>query len=70
LLQKQGKPILLDWAEANYVDASILQVLLSLRPSLAQQRPPVSVVKDNPSIREYLESSGLSSYFPTIVPVP
>jgi anti-anti-sigma factor len=56
--------VTLDWAEAEHVDASVLQVLLALRKSLAEDGLELVVNNDNPRVRVYLKLSGLSEYFP------
>lgn len=58
-----SKDFVLDWKEAEHVDASALQVVLSLKKSLEAAGQSLSVEKDNPQVREYLRISGLESYF-------
>ncbi|MGA9528540.1 MAG: STAS domain-containing protein [Terriglobales bacterium] len=56
--------VAIDWAEAEHVDASVLQVLLALRKLLGERGLPLVVDKDNTKVREYLRLSGLTEYFP------
>lgn len=56
--------VAIDWSAAEHVDASVLQVLLALRNSLAEHGLPFVVDKDNLQVREFLRLSGLSEYFP------
>ncbi len=64
-----SKDFVLDWKEAEHVDASALQVVLSLKKSLDVAGRTLSVEKDNPQVRDYLRISGLEPYFP-LVPTP
>ncbi len=56
--------VAIDWGEAEHVDASVLQVLLAFRKSLAERGSAFMVDRDNLKVREYLKLSGLSEYFP------
>jgi anti-anti-sigma regulatory factor len=55
--------LVVDWEAAERVHTSVLQVLLSFSKTL-KPGCSVRVEKDNPQLREYLELSGLSDFFP------
>lgn len=58
LAQTQGAhEVGIDWGAAEHVDASVLQVLLALRTSLAERGLPFLVDKENVKVREYLKLS-------------
>ena len=59
-----AREVAIDWSAAEHVDASVLQILLALRKSLAERGLPFMVDKDNLKVRGYLKLSGLSEYFP------
>ena len=61
---KFAHEVVIDWGEAEHVDASVLQVLLALRQTLAEQGLSFLVDIDNSKVRQYLNLSGLSEYFP------
>ncbi len=55
--------ISIDWGKAEHVEASVLQVLLSLQRSGGRS---LCVRGDNEKVRQYLKLSGLSESFPVI----
>ena len=56
--------VMIEWEEAEHVDACVLQVLLAVRKALSARGLALTVRKDNPKVREYLNLSGLAEYFP------
>jgi anti-anti-sigma factor len=56
--------VAIDWGEAEHVDACVLQILLAFGKLLAERGSSLIVERDNPKVRQYLELSGLSEYFP------
>ncbi|HUK25759.1 MAG TPA: STAS domain-containing protein [Terriglobales bacterium] len=65
-----GQSLAIDWGPAEHVHGSVLQVLLAFRNSLVQRGLAVAVIRDNPSVREYLRLSGLGQYFPAPADAP
>jgi len=60
-----SRDVALDWAQAEYVHASVIQVLLAWKQSLAEHGRSLVVACDNAQVRAFLELSGLSGQFPT-----
>lgn len=64
LSQAVARDVAIDWAEAEHVDACVLQVLLALRNLLQERGLSFVVHRDNTKVRDYLKLSGLADYFP------
>jgi anti-anti-sigma factor len=60
---EKSKDVVLDWQEAEHVDASVLQVLLALKGLIEATGLSVMVERDNPHVREYLRLAGLAEHF-------
>jgi anti-anti-sigma factor len=61
---KIDKDLMVDWKEAEYVDTSVLQVLLAVSKVLPGRGFSLGVVNDSATVRHYLEIAGLSDEFP------
>jgi len=57
-------PVTVEWEEAEHVDGCVLQLLLAVQKILKERGLSLTVRKDNPKVREYLNLAGLSEYFP------
>jgi anti-anti-sigma factor len=64
LSQAVARDVAIDWAEAEHVDACVLQVMLALRKLLLERGRSFGVRRDNAKVRDYLKMSGLADYFP------
>jgi anti-anti-sigma factor len=60
----RGRPVDIDWREAQYLSASAIQVLLALGQALQAGGRTLAVAADNPAIRGTLEMAGLVRQFP------
>ena len=65
LLQAQpAQDLGVDWSGAEYVHACVLQVLLAYGKTLGHSGHSIRVNNDNEHVRDFLQVSGLSDYFP------
>lgn len=64
-----GKPVALDWSEAEHLHAGALQVLLALQTELQSQGRPLLVSDCSLALEDCLEAAGLLPTFqPARVP--
>jgi anti-anti-sigma factor len=61
-LEGEG-PVWLDWSQAEYLSAAVIQVLLAFEASLARRGRDLQVSADQEDIRRYLELAGVSGKF-------
>ena len=66
VLVSDSKDVAIDWQDAEHVGASAIQVLLALGSALSRHGHKLYVIHDNPSVRRFLELSGLSAKFPVL----
>ena len=63
-----SRDVALNWAQAEHVHTSVIQVLLAWKQLLAEHGRSLTVACDNPQVRSFLQLSGLSEQFPSSSP--
>ena len=56
----------LDWSQAEYLSAPVLQILLALGDGLRRRERRLVVSAGNGAIQQYLELAGVADSFPPI----
>jgi len=64
-----GKPVLVDWSEAEHLHAGALQVLMALKAELTAQERPLRVSDSSEAVRDCIGAAGLAEWFPSQLPI-
>ncbi len=65
-LAHRGKDVILDWSNADHIDACVLQVFIALGTTLGRCGRRLRVRGANPAISKYLTLAGLEAFFPPL----